>query len=135
MSSEEKHDAAGADAAAVAAADADCHSELEASRQEAKDAHDPKAAGSYVPLADAPICPVCLDAFACEESKEAGESRIPRTLPCAHSACSGCLLQLLTRTPGSVDAHGQPPPCARLCDISRSALAHSTCSLVLALSL
>jgi hypothetical protein len=66
------------------------------------------ATTAAIPLSDAPECPVCVEAYDCEESMEADESRIPRTLPCAHSACSGCLLKQLALTPGSVSPHSQP---------------------------
>jgi hypothetical protein len=60
------------------------------------------ASAASGPLPDAPECVVCKHSYECDEAKQESGSRIPRTLPCSHSACSGCLLRLLTATPGSV---------------------------------
>lgn len=68
------------------------------------DAGTAAAVAAAVPLADEPECPICMHTYECDESEDNSESRVPRSLPCAHSLCSHCLLQLLAATPGSVTA-------------------------------
>ena len=54
-----------------------------------------------VVVIDPPQCSVCTLAYECDEPKSNAESHLPRTLPCTHSLCSACLLQLIKATPGS----------------------------------
>ena len=57
-------------------------------------------------IADSPECPICTEEFECDEAVDLAACRLPRTLSCAHSVCSACLIKLLTATPG------QPPQLA-----------------------
>ena len=115
--------AGGAAAAAAAAPSSSAASAAAAIRRDAAAA----AAAAAIPLPDEPdepTCPMCLDAFSCEETKDDSACLIPRTLPCTHSVCSGCMLQLLTATPRSVTLSlRQPVPVAALLPILRSACA------------
>ena len=55
--------------------------------------------------ADALECPLCMERYADDDS----ELHVPRTLPCGHTACQGCL-SLMLRT-ADAEAHVKKLPC------------------------
>ena len=95
------------------------------------------AAAAAPPLTDPPSCSVCLDLFGSSEAKDGDirHSRLPPTLPCSHSVCSGCLFELLRRSAGS-DARSSPrrsaPSHLHSLDFPS---AHSTCCWMCLMSL
>jgi len=86
----------------------DCRPSFECGHPSTARHQNAESAGTAVAAPPPCRCPTRPSApSACTRTsatKENSESRVPRSLPCTHSVCSGCLLRLLAATHGSVTA-------------------------------